>query len=179
METAEIHSMGMEFFAWPYMEGFFGSQLNKYYESHLSNAISFIPYGTMVDEFQHHIYEKLEMAPGERNRLWLWLEAKYRPYLDLKDFPFYGEGRRWQAQLHIYTDPFYYIDYCLAQTVALQFWALDQQDHKKAWGKYSRLVKFAGTKTFSDLLKDAGLMAPFEDGAIKGICEAVTNWLEK
>ena len=178
-EIAEIHSMGMEFFAWPYMEGFFGEQTKKYYESHLANAFTFIPYGTMVDEFQHHIYEKPEMSPDERNKLWLELEAKYRPYLDQKDFPFYGDGRRWQAQGHIYFTPFYYIDYCLAQTIALWFWVQDQQDHKSAWEKYCRLVKFAGTKTFSDLLKDADMPTPFEEGSIKDICDAVTKWLER
>ena len=177
METAEIHSMAMEFFAWPYMEGFFGEQTKKYYESHLSGALTFIPYGTMVDEFQHHIYEKPEMTPDERNKLWLELEAKYRPYLDQKDFPFYGDGRRWQAQGHIYCNPFYYIDYCLAQTVALQFWVQDQRDHKTAWQKYCRLVKLAGTKTFTDLLKDAGIPTPFEDEPIKDISDSVDKWL--
>ncbi|MCL2399222.1 MAG: M3 family oligoendopeptidase, partial [Defluviitaleaceae bacterium] len=88
-ETAEVHSMAMEFFTWPWMEGFFGDQTQKYYYSHLAGALVFIPYGTMVDEFQHLIYEKPEMSPKERNDLWLTLEAKYRPYLNVKDFPFY------------------------------------------------------------------------------------------
>ena len=71
------------------------------------------------------------------------------------------------------------LDYCLAQTVALQFWTLDQQYHGAAWEKYPRLVKFAGTKTFSDLLKDAGMPTPFEGEAVKSLCEAASNWLEK
>jgi oligoendopeptidase F len=133
----------------------------------------------MVDEFQHHIYAKPEMTPAERNVKWLELEAKYRPYLDLKDFPFYGEGRRWQNQLHIYGMPFYYIDYCLAQTVAFAFWAQDQEDHKAAWDKYHRLVKFAGTKTFTDLLKDAGIGSPFVPQTLEGISNAIVKWLEK
>ncbi len=28
-ETAEVHSMSMEFFTWPWMEGFFGSQTTE------------------------------------------------------------------------------------------------------------------------------------------------------
>lgn len=179
METAEIHSMAMEFFAWPHMEGFFGGDADKARESHMLECLTFIPYGAMVDEFQHRVYEKPEMRPQERNALWLSLEAKYRPYLDFAGFPFYGEGRRWQAQSHIYTSPFYYIDYCLAQTMALQFWALGQNSHRDAWEKYCRLVKFAGTKTFSELVRDAGLLTPFGDEAVKKVCETVAKWLDE
>ena len=179
METAEIHSMAMEFFTWPWMEGFFGNQTSKYYYSHLASALTFIPYGTMVDEFQHHIYEKPDMTAKERNDLWLELEGKYRPWLDLKGFPFYGEGRRWQMQLHIYDVPFYYIDYCLAQIMALSFWAEDQKDHNAAWAKYRRLVGFAGTKTFVELIEDAGLRSPFVPESLKIVSDAAAEWLNK
>ena len=178
METAEVHSMAMEFFTWPWMEGFFGAQTKKARLSHLARALTFIPYGTMVDDYQHRIYERPEMTPAERNTLWLELEKKYRPYLDLEGFPFYGEGRRWQNQLHIYGLPFYYIDYCLARTVSLVFWAEDQTKHDAAWAKYCRFTGFAGTKTFSDLLADAGLPSPFEPETLKLVADAAVGWLE-
>ncbi|MCL2593546.1 MAG: M3 family oligoendopeptidase [Defluviitaleaceae bacterium] len=177
METAEIHSMSMEFFTWPWMEGFFGEQTEKYYDSHLSNALTFLPYGVMVDEFQHKIYENPDMTPTERNEYWLELERKYRPWLDLEDTPFYEEGRRWQSQAHIYMDPFYYIDYALAQIIAFSFWAENQKNPKPAWDKYRRLLGFAGTKTFLELVEDAGLKTPFEPDNIKIIADAVITWL--
>ena len=178
-ETAEIHSMAMEFFTWPWMEGFFGDQTEKYYHTHLASALTFIPYGTMVDEFQHHIYEKPNMTAKERNELWLELEGKYRPWLDVTETTFYEEGRRWQAQSHIYDVPFYYIDYCLAQIMALSFWAEDQKDHESAWAKYRRLVGFAGTKTFVDLVEDAGLPTPFVSDNLKIVADAAAHWLDK
>jgi len=178
-ETAEIHSMSMEFFTWPWMEGFFGEQAKKYRINHLGGALTFIPYGTMVDEFQHHVYLNPDMTPKQRNELWLKLEGEYRPYLDLEGFPFFGEGRRWQAQMHIYVRPFYYIDYCLARTVALAFWAEDQSDHEQAWDKYVRLVNLAGTKTFSDLLAGARLSSPFVPDTLKTIADAVVKWLDE
>jgi len=177
-ETAEVHSMAMEFFTWPWMEGFFGEQTEKYYYSHLASALIFIPYGTMVDEFQHHVYENPDMTPAERNALWLKLEGIYRPWIDLSDTEFWGEGRRWQAQLHIYGMPFYYIDYCLAQTIALSFWAESQEDFKAAWEKYVRFTGFAGTKTFVDLIADAGLPTPFEPDNLKIVADAAVKWLD-
>ena len=179
METAEIHSMAMEFFTWPWMEGFFGDQTKKYYYSHLASALIFIPYGTMVDEYQHHVYENPNMTPAERNKLWLELEAKYRPWLDLTDTPFYGEGRRWQAQGHIFSVPFYYIDYCLAQIMALCFWAENQTAPEAAWAKYRRLLGFAGTKTFVELIEDAGLPSPFVADNLKIVADAAVDWLDK
>ena len=176
-ETSEIHSMAMEFFTWPWMEGFFGDKTERYYDSHLSGALTFLPYGVMVDEFQHLIYENPDMTPKERNECWARLEAKYRPWLDMKEVPFYSDGRRWQRQLHIYTDPFYYIDYCLAGIIALCFWAEIQKDSKLAWEKYMRLLSFAGTKTFVEIIKDVGLPTPFEPDNIKAIADIATAWL--
>ena len=177
-ETAEVHSMSMEFFTWPWMEGFFGPTTGKYRYSHLAGALTFIPYGVMVDDFQHRVYKNPGMSAAERNALWLELEGIYRPWLDLKDTPFYGEGRRWQAQSHIYERPFYYIDYCLAQTIALAFWAEDQTDHAAAWKRYRTFVGYGGAKTFIDSVASAGLPNPFQPDALKGLAEAATAWLD-
>jgi len=178
-DIAEIHSMAMEFLTWDYMGGFFGEDTNKYYESHLERALTFLPYGSIVDEFQHRVYEKPNMSIDEKNNCWLELEAKYRPWLDLDNVPFYSEGRRWQEQTQIYNTPFYYIDYCLAQVIALYFWAEKQEDHEKAWGKYKKLVSYAGTKTFLELIEEVGLPNPFVAENLKVIANAVTKWLEK
>ena len=177
MEIAEIHSMSMEFFTWPWMEKFFGEKTDKYYSSHLSRALAILPYVSMIDEYQHQIYRNPDMAPAERNRYWLELEGKYRPWLDLEDTPFYSEGRGWQDILHIYEVPFYMIDYCLAQVIALNFWAENQKAPHRAWDKYKRLIGFAGTKTFLELIKDVGLPTPFEPDNIKAVADAATTWL--
>lgn len=176
-ETAEVHSMSMEFFTWPWMEGFFGDDTAKYRLGHLAGALTFIPYGTMVDEFQHEIYANPKMTPAERNALWLKLEGIYRPYLD-NDFPFYGEGRRWQAQSHIYSVPFYYIDYCLAQTTALCFWRESQTDFKAAFEKYQKFVGFAGTRTFVSCIEGAELPTPFDPITMDRVAAAAAQWLE-
>ncbi|MDR2605915.1 MAG: M3 family oligoendopeptidase [Oscillospiraceae bacterium] len=178
-ETAETHSMSMEFFTHPWMELFFGAQTAKYLYTHTADALIFLPYGCMVDEFQHIVYERPELTPAERNEVWKKLEAEYRPYLDFSEPPFYSEGRRWQAQAHIYVRPFYYIDYCLAQTNALSFWTLDLQNHAEAWDTYRRFIGYAGTKTFTDLVALSGLPSPFEEQTLKAIADGASKWLEE
>ena len=179
MEGCEVHSMSMEFFAWPWAEGFFGKDARKFRYSHLAGALTFIPYGTMVDHFQHIVYEKPDMTPKERHGVWKELLGVYMPWMQLGDeIPFYGEGEGWQRQMHIYQSPFYYIDYCLAQTVSLQFWAMLQKDRTDAWNHYMAYTLQGGSRVFTELLKNAGLTSPFEESCLRGVCETAKQWLD-
>ena len=180
MEACEVHSMSMEFFAWPWAEGFFGKDTKKFYYSHLAGAITFIPYGTMVDHFQHVVYEKPEMTPAERHAVWKELLGVYMPWLKLDgDIPFYSEGEGWQRQHHIYSMPFYYIDYCLAQTVALRFWAMIQKDLGDAWKHYVAYTEQGGSRVFTELLKNASLETPFDEACLRSVCEEANRWLSE
>ena len=179
LEACEVHSMSMEFFAWPWAEGFFGQDTRKFYYSHLSGALTFIPYGTLVDHFQHVVYEKPDMTPKERHAVWRELLGVYMPWMKLDgEIPFYSDGEGWQRQHHIYSSPFYYIDYCLAQTVALQFWAKLQADRKDAWAHYMAYTKQGGSRVFTELLQNAGLDSPFAESCLRTACAAADRWLE-
>ena len=169
METAECHSMSMEFLAWKYIDRFFGANADKYKKKHLLSSLSFIPYGVIVDEFQHAVYRNPDMTPAERDRAYLELEKKYRPYISFEGIPYLEEGTRWQYQMHIYESPFYYIDYCLAQTVALGFLVKSKRDYADALEKYLEFVKKGGTEDFISLVKAADIPSPFDEGSLKGI----------
>lgn len=179
METAETHSMSMEFFAWPYMEHFFGEDAKRYQFMHLLDALSFLPYGTIVDDFQRQVYENPEWTPEERKAAWRKLEEEFRPHLHFEGIPYLEEGTRWQYQMHIYETPFYYIDYCLAQTAALQFLLESQKDYDGAFARYVRFLSQGGEKVFTDLLEEAGLRSPFQEGALKQLAQETEQLLEK
>ena len=178
MESAEIHSMAMEFLTAPWHHLLFGKDTEKYALLHAEDSFVFLAYGCAVDEFQHIMYQNPDLTPDQRNAEWLKLEKKYRPWIDFDNLPFYGRGAGWQRQLHIYECPFYYIDYCLSTMAALQFFLLSLDDHKDAWERYLRLVRCAGTASYTELLETAGLKIPFEEGSIKGIAQQMTDWLE-
>ena len=133
----------------------------------------------MVDHFQHSVYEHPEMTPAERHAEWKRLLGIYMPWLRLDgEIPFYSEGMGWQRQHHIYSSPFYYIDYCLAQTVALEFWEMMQNDYEDAWAHYMAYTRQGGSEVFTKLLKNAGLASPFEEETIRGICRNAAEYLE-
>jgi M3 family oligoendopeptidase len=176
-DAAEIHSMSMEFFTYPWMEGFFGKDTQKYYFSHVAGSFRFLPYGCAVDEFQHRVYENPELDNAGRNAIWKEMEAKYLPHLDYADNAHLSDGTFWQSQGHIFSVPFYYIDYCLAQICAFQFALKDEKDHASAWDDYVRLCRAGGSKSFLQLVELANLENPFEDGVVKRIADRMRERL--
>ena len=178
METAEIHSMSMEFFAEKWTELFFGDRVQDYIDMHLEDSAAFIPYGCMVDEFQHIVYENPDMTPAERKAAWSKLEKEYKPHLDYGDNEYLAQGGYWQRQLHIYDSPLYYIDYCLAQTCALQYKVKMDADFKAAWESYLKLCKLSASDFFTAMIKEVGLASPFEDGCLKNIVEKLEKYVK-
>lgn len=178
LEACEIHSMSMEFFAWPWMENFFKEDVEKYKFSHLAGALLFIPYGVTVDEFQHFVYENPTATPAERKAKWAEIESKYLPHRDYEDNDFLKRGGFWFRQSHIFANPFYYIDYTLAQVCAFEFWHKSRTDKETAWANYHRLCQAGGSKSFLDLLKVAELNNPFENGTIKKIVDPIKAYLD-
>ena len=177
-ETCEVHSMSMEFITWPWMELFFKEESDKYKFSHLSSAIKFIPYGIVVDEFQHHIYENPNMSKEDRKKVWRDLEKKYLPHKDYENCDILERGCWWFKQGHIFKDPFYYIDYTLAQICSLQFWKRMREDFDKGWNDYINICKVGGTKSFLEVIEIGNLKSPFEDGCVKSVIGTIKKYLD-
>ena len=176
-EACEIHSMSMEFLTWPWMELFFEDDTEKYKFIHLSESLLFIPYGVTVDEFQHWVYENPEASPSERRQKWLEIEGKYLPTRDYGEVDDLKEGIFWFRQGHIFSSPFYYIDYTLAQVCAFQFWIKANEDREKAWKEYLDLCRLGGSRPFFALMEAANLKNPFTEGTIASVIPPIREFL--
>lgn len=176
-EACEIHSMSMEFLTWPWMELFFEDDTEKYKFIHLSESLLFIPYGVTVDEFQHWVYENPDASPSERRQKWLEIEGKYLPTRDYGEVDDLKEGIFWFRQGHIFSSPFYYIDYTLAQVCAFQFWIKANEDREKAWKEYLDLCKLGGSRPFFALMEAANLKNPFTEGTIASVIPPIREFL--
>ena len=178
LETCEIHSTAMEYLSYPYMNLFYGDKADSYCQHHMTDGLLFLPYGCMVDEFQHIIYDNPDMSPADRHGVWKSLEEKYQPFIKYDDQPFHAEGGAWMKKDHIFTTPFYYIDYCLSQICALQLWDESKKDMKTALIKYNTLCEAGGSDTFLKLLKKSGLNSPFNVDVIKTIAYSCCDFLD-
>ena len=179
LESCEIHSMSMEFFAWPYMEGFFGKDAEKYRFLHLADSIEFLPYGITIDEFQHWVYEHPTATHEERCAAYKEIESRYTPHKKYDDCPTLARGTWWMRQSHIFGSPFYYIDYTLAQVVAFQFAVGNMKNHEKTWKKYIKLCKMGGKYPFLELLEKNHLRNPFVDGNVRKVIRPLAKVLKE
>ena len=176
-EAAEIHSMSMEFFTWPWMESFFEKDIEKFKFFHLADSLCFIPYGVTVDEFQHIVYESPNMTPDERKKAWRDIEKKYTPYKDYDDNELLNKGTFWFRQGHIFASPFYYIDYTLALICSYQFWLRFKNNRKEAWEDYLKICKLGGSQSFLEILKAGNLESPFEEVTINSVASKIKEYL--
>lgn len=176
-DIAEIHSMGMEQFAYKYAEMFFGEQADKYRFAHLQEALMLVPFGTAVDEFQHICYENPELTPRERTLEWKKLEEVYMPWRKYDADDFFDRGGYWYHKLHIFLYPFYYINYILTTMGAMELAEKNEHDHEKTWKDYLKLCKCGGSMGYLDTLEHAGLKVPFEDGSVKQAVDYIKSVL--
>lgn len=175
METAETHSMTMEFLAHPYIDVFFGNNAKNYRLKHLIDSFTFIPYGTMVDAFQEEVYKAPSLTPSERKELWNHLEKTFRPFMTADGVTYLEEGTRWQYQMHIYESPFYYIDYVLAQLSALNFYLETLSDYEEAFKKYRDFISLGCDYGYFEALDKVGLQSPLNEETVKDLAEKVEN----
>ena len=178
-DITELHSMCMELLALQHAEAFFGKDAKKFTYALIGESIAFITYGTMIDHYEHSVFEHPEWSFAQRHAEWDRLEAIYEPWIKFDaEIPYYGEGMLWQQQGHIFEKPFMYIDYVLTGVVGLQVWAIMQTNPKEAWDRYMALVKQGGTRPFVELNQNAGLHSPLEEECLETICETVMKWLD-
>jgi len=177
-ESCEIHSMSLEFLTWGQMERFFGEDADRFRRMHLMQSLLFLPYGVAVDHYQHLVYSRPEATPAERFEMWQEMERTYMPWRDYGDLPHVNAGGRWQLQRHIYLHPFYYIDYTLAQTCALQFWVRSEQDFDEAIRSYVELCRRGGEAPFRELVRSANLTSPFDEGCLAEVVDQARQALD-
>ncbi|MDR1821431.1 MAG: M3 family oligoendopeptidase [Oscillospiraceae bacterium] len=178
-EACEIHSMSMELITRPWMESFFGADAEKFLYLQLEEILNFLPYGVLVDHFQHFVYHQPSASPDERANEWRRLEREYMPWLDYDGDEYLERGRRWQRQAHIYQRPFYYIDYTLAQVCAMQFFLRFNAGDENAWSDYLKLCRLGGSETFVSLVGAAGLKSPFVPGVLQDAAARVKAILDQ
>lgn len=176
-EAAEVHSMSLEFLTWPLMDRFFGAAAAAYCEHHLAESLAFLPYGVAIDHFQHLVYERPDASPNERHAMWQFVERRYLPWRSYGDLARPNQGAFWQSQSHIYRSPFYYIDYTLALCCAMQMWASASDDPAGTLGRYIRLCARGGEAPFRTLVSSAGIVEPFDPGALPAVVAKAREFL--
>lgn len=169
-DAAEIHSMGMEYLCLPLLDEFFPEEQREIFaRSRWLKGITLLCYVCTIDAFQHWVYENPNATIDERDEEFSRLRNAFMPGIDWSGPAQRFSASRWYAQLHLFRYPFYYIDYAIAETSAMQLAMLDAEDHEGCLDKYLDLCHRGGTQSLLSLLESAGLRSPFEDDLMKDL----------
>ncbi|MBO4562756.1 MAG: M3 family oligoendopeptidase [Clostridia bacterium] len=169
-EINEIHSMSMEYFAYPYLERFFGENTDKYRFAHFCSSIKAIPYLVSVDEFQHRVFENPRATAAERRGFWREIEKKYMPWRHYDGNEFLEGGGFWMQKQHVFLYPFYYVDYAMAGLDALSLYKM-QVEGGDAWGSYIKLCSMGGRYGYFETLERAGIPIPLGADTVRSLAE--------
>ncbi|PIE81787.1 MAG: M3 family oligoendopeptidase [Chloroflexi bacterium] len=181
MEFCEVASMSMELVAAPYLTQEFGgfyspSEAARARIEHLEGIITFLPYMAVVDAFQHWVYTHSHEAANAAacDKAWddLWL--RFMPTVDWTGL----EAMRmsgWHRKLHIFTMPFYYIEYGMAQVGALQVWQNAIQDEETAVAQYCNALALGGTRTLPELFTEAGADFRFDTSLLSALVTLIED----
>lgn len=162
MDACEVHSMGMEYLSLPKMNVFFGdANAEKFARNRWRDSVEGICYICAVDEFQHWLYLNPNASLDDRDVAWNRIWDTYKPGLDWTEAE-QLKALRWYAQSHIFHVPFYYIDYAIAETGAMQLALMDAADHGKTMETYMQLCRIGGTKSVLDIFSTVGMRSPFD-----------------
>ncbi len=178
-DSCEIFSFAMERFTWPWMELFFGEDTTLYKFSHLTNAFMFMPVASVIDEFEHYLYENPTASSLDRKAKWRQLEQEYLPERDYDHNEFLESGTGFYDIAHLFLSPFYFMDYDLAHFCSVQLWERAQTQPQEAWDSFLEMCRHGGHHSFNEHIKAANLYSPFEDGSVKRLLKSVENWIAK
>jgi len=179
IEFCEVASMSMELLGNEFLERFYAPpDANRARRTHLEGIVNIFPWIATVDAFQHWIYTHPKHTRAERTTAWLELMARFGGDVDWRGQEA-ARANLWHRQLHIFTHPFYYIEYGIAQLGALQVWANSRRDKASALRDYQRALRLGGSRPLPELFAAAGCNFDFSRETIAPLVKSVREELKR
>ncbi len=170
LEFAEVASMSMELLSRPYMSEFYTEdEIPRLRDEQIREGLSFFPFMAMIDAFQHWVYTAPDHGAKARRAKWAELEQRFRPGVDWSGLERYRDIG-WQYP-HVFSVPFYYVEYGIAQLAACRVWLNSLQNEKEAVAAYKRALALGGSRPLPELFKAAGAEFALNDRVVSSIVE--------
>ena len=178
MEFCEVASMSMELFGLERIDEIYDpedSREHKYLQ--LESIVDLFGWVATIDAFQHWLYTHPGHSRQERREEWVELASRFSPHIDwsgMEDHFAY----LWHRQGHLFSQPFYYIEYAIAQIGALQAWLAESKDHDGTVKKYQQALALGGSRSLPDLFETAGLRFAMGSDILNEIIPAVMERIQ-
>jgi oligoendopeptidase F len=179
IEFAEVASMSMELLGNEHLEEYYSpADANRARRNHLEGIIGIFAWIAAVDAFQHWIYTHPGHTRAQRSQAWLALMERFSGDVDWSGYEA-ARANMWHRQLHIFLNPFYYIEYGIAQLGALQVWANARNNKPAALRAYRDGLALGGSRPLPELFKVAGCQFAFDAGTIAPLVDALRHDLKQ
>ena len=179
LEFCEVASMSMELLTHDFLDEFYTKEdAQRAVREHLEGIVSILAWIATIDAFQHWIYTNPEHSRTERHEKWLELGEQFGSILDWSGFE---DWRRvgWQKQLHLFSYPFYYIEYGIAQLGALQMWLQYTENPEKALTNYATAMRLGGSRPLPNLFEAGEMSFDLGRSTVEELVDAVRDKLSK
>lgn len=179
LDAVEIPSKTMELFAYPYAEGFFGKDAEKFRQGHFREALREIAAYCSIHEFGTWIYTHPGASFDEMAAAGAEIEKQYEPGLDYGELePYVLRGGALLRNMAIYGFPRYVISYALSEMCAMELFARMAKDPAAAWDAFEKLCASGGSRSYPDTLREAGLSPAYAPGSVKKVADFAREYLK-
>jgi oligoendopeptidase F len=176
-EFAEVASMSMELLTLPYHGEFYSEEeCRRALRERLEKFPTIMTWIATIDAFQHWIYTNPGHSRPQRTEAWRALMRRFG-----NDVSWEGcedaRDAQWQRQLHLFGMPFYYIEYGIAETGAIQMWLNSRRDQKRALENYRKGLALGGSRPLPELFRAAGLRFELSSSLMRELAAEVDREL--
>jgi oligoendopeptidase F len=181
-EFCEVASMSMELLGADHMDVFYTDpdDATRARRDHFELVIRVLPWIATIDSFQHWLYTHPGHTRGERTTEWLRLLDRFAVTGGAMDWSGLEEIRdaMWQRQLHLFSNPFYFVEYGIAQLGALQVWMKSKENPRQALANYRAALALGGTRPLPELFAAAGIRFDFSEKTLRPLINAAREQLD-
>ncbi len=178
IEFAEVASMTMELFAFPFLDEFYDeAEAARARRKRLEDLATLLPWVATIDAFQHWLYTHPGHTREQRTAQWIELDERFGPAVSWSGLESFRE-MSWQRQGHLFGVPFYYIEYGIAQLGALQLWLQYRQDPVRAVANYKKALALGGSRPLPELFAAAELDFSFGPETMQRLMAEVQKELD-
>ena len=179
LEFCEVAAMSMELLTHDFLDEFYTKEdAKRAVREHLEGIVSILAWIATIDAFQHWIYTNPSHSRTERHEKWLELGNRFGSILDWSGFEDWRKVS-WQKQLHLFSYPFYYIEYGIAQLGALQIWLQYRENPEQALKNYATAMRLGGSRPLPDLFAAGEMKFDLGRTTVQGLIDAVRDELSK
>lgn len=178
-EINKLASKTMELLALEHYDEIYtdGENIKQLKKQKLERVIKSFRRYAMIDNFQHWIYTNPNKSLMDANEYYKLLEDRFDEGVDWTGLD-REKGIGWMEQVHIFTRPFYFIDYAIAQLGAIAIYKNYKSNKQRTLNQFIDFLNLGYRKSLAETYEAAGIQFDFSESYVKQVIDFILEELE-